>query len=75
MQSNECYIGQRIMNDTAKFFHFTYSLKRTNSVLQEHEEALQKKIEMVLAKLQQVRQELDISTVLINTPRISFSVC
>jgi len=33
------------------------SLKRTNSVLQEHEEALQKKKEMVLAKTQQSRLE------------------
>lgn len=46
-----------IIIDIGKFSHFTYSLKRTNSVLQEHEEALQRKKEMVLAKQQQVRQE------------------
>lgn len=33
-----------------------YSLKRTNSVLQEHEEALKKKKEMVLNKKQLARQ-------------------
>ena len=42
--------------DTSELFHLIYSLKRTNSVLQEHEEALQKKKEMVLAKTQQSRQ-------------------
>jgi len=61
-------------NDIAKFSKFTRSLKRTNSVLHEHEEALQKKKEMMLAKLQQVRQELEISSVL-NTSRISLSKC
>lgn len=34
------------------------SLKRTNSVLQEHEEALQKKKENSFAKVQQSRQAL-----------------
>ena len=34
-----------------------YSLKRTNSVLQEHEEALKKKKEMVLNKTQLARQD------------------
>ena len=34
-----------------------YSLKRTNSVLQEHEEALKKKKEMVLNKTQLTRQD------------------
>ena len=34
-----------------------HSLKRTNSVLQEHEEALKKKKEMVLNKTQLARQD------------------
>ena len=35
-----------------------FSLKRTNSVLQEHEEALQKKKENSFAKVHQSRQAL-----------------
>lgn len=40
-----------------------YSLKRTNSVLQEHEEALKKKKEMVLNKTQLTRQGINLKAI------------
>ena len=53
--SENFYLKMVCQNDV--IILLIYSLKRTNSVLQEHEEALKKKKEMVLNKTQLTRQD------------------
>ena len=56
--SENVYLKMVCQNDV--IILLIYSLKRTNSVLQEHEEALKKKKEMVLNKTQLTRQDYQI---------------